>query len=87
VVAGSVIGNGHIKGYLLYQDHHGHKAINDKWGICVVSDGAGSAKRSHEGSEFTCKKVIEYVTKWHNDNNFESTKALPTKEQWAEVVA
>lgn len=86
VVAGSVIGNGHIKGNLPCQDHHGHKAIDDKWGICVVSDGAGSAKRSHEGSEFTCKKVIEYGTKWLNNNNLESIKALPTKEQWAEVA-
>lgn len=86
VVAGSVIGNGHIKGNLPCQDHHGHKAINDKWGICVVSDGAGSAKRSHEGSEFTCEKVIEYGTKWLKDKNLESIKTLPTKEQWAEVA-
>lgn len=86
VVAGSVIGNGHIKGNIPCQDNHGHKAIDDKWGICVVSDGAGSAKRSHEGSEFTCKKVIEYCSKWLNDKKLQEIKSLPSEEQWADVA-
>ena len=30
--------------------------------------------------------MIEYGSKWLNDNNLESIKALPTKEQWAEVA-
>jgi len=77
-------GNDHIKKNppIPCQDNHCVLEIDDKWGIAVVCDGAGSHKYSHIGSEF----VSEYIAKILYDSIIKSqmyaNKILLDKSVW-----
>ncbi len=77
-------GNDHIKKNppIPCQDNHCVLEIDDKWGIAVVCDGAGSHKYSHIGSKF----VSEYIAKILYDSIIKSqmyaNKILLDKSVW-----
>lgn len=62
----SVQGTSHKKRDIVCQDSNSCLVIespnNSKALISIVSDGAGSAKRSEVGSKLVCEKFTEYLT-------------------------
>lgn len=54
-------GEGHIRNFIPCQDFHSHKKINENWSIAIVSDGAGSAKYSADGSKAVCLAFTHYI--------------------------
>lgn len=67
IIGISYRGEGHVKNGIPCQDCHRSFDYNG-WSIAIVSDGAGSAKNSHFGSEAVCK-AFEYYFKDLIDNN------------------
>ena len=63
VVGLSYRGDSHIKTNSSCQDYHYFEKINDEWSIAIVSDGAGSAKHSDEGSRAVCAAFTYYIKK------------------------
>ena len=63
VVGLSYRGDSHIKTNSSCQDYHYFEKINDEWSIAIVSDGAGSAKHSDEGSKAVCAAFTYYIKK------------------------
>ncbi|MCH2046698.1 MAG: protein phosphatase 2C domain-containing protein [Saprospiraceae bacterium] len=81
VAYASAIGNAHIQLEIPCQDSCAHQKINEDWGIAVVSDGAGSAKHSHIGSDFVARNTLHCLEEVMKRNNW-TPNALPTAEQW-----
>lgn len=63
VVGISYRGDSHIKTNNSCQDYHYFEKINEEWSIAIVSDGAGSAKHSDEGSRAVCAAFTYYIKK------------------------
>lgn len=61
-------GNSHIKSDVPCQDCHVFSKINDKWSIAIVSDGAGSAKNSDQGSRAVCAAFKYYIENLIKEN-------------------
>lgn len=61
VIGISYRGNSHIKSDTPCQDCHAFSKINDDWSIAIVSDGAGSAKNSDQGSRAVCAAFKYYI--------------------------
>lgn len=61
VVGLSYRGDSHIRTNSPCQDYHYFEKINDEWSIAIVSDGAGSAKHSDEGSRAVCAAFTYYI--------------------------
>lgn len=84
----SMQGTGHIGDNIPCQDCHQVEILNAERniGIAVVSDGAGSAKNSAEGSKLVCESSIKYLKmaiekfKWHDLMN------LPDEKLWNKVI-
>jgi serine/threonine protein phosphatase PrpC len=84
----SVQGKSHIGYNTPCQDFHKIEILDEKHniGIAVVSDGAGSAKNSADGSLIVCEKSIEHLKfaiekfKWLDRRN------LPDEELWDKIV-
>ena len=84
----SMQGTGHIGDNIPCQDCHQVEILNAERniGIAVVSDGAGSAKNSAEGSKLVCESSIKYLKmaiekfKWHDLKN------LPDEKLWNKVI-
>lgn len=68
VIGISYRGNGHIKSDTPCQDCHIYSKINDKWSIAIVSDGAGSAQNSDQGSRAVCAAFKYYIEKLIQEN-------------------
>ncbi len=78
----SVIGKGHLKNQLPCQDYCDICLFNQDWGIAVVADGAGSAKRSHIGAKKTVDVAIETFGKILENQNWMQTSTFPTITTW-----
>ncbi len=61
VIGISYRGNSHIKSDSPCQDFHSFAKIDNNWNIAIVSDGAGSAKHSDEGSRAVCAAFKYYI--------------------------
>src|SRR5262245_24149532 len=76
----SCIGSSHLKSGSVCQDFNKVEILQDKNGrvaiVCVVSDGAGSAERSNEGSEIACTAIASSASSWWQS----SPTALPTDD-------
>lgn len=68
VIGISYRGNSHIKSDTPCQDCHIFSKINDKWSIAIVSDGAGSAKNSDQGSRAVCAAFKYYMERLIQEN-------------------
>lgn len=83
IVADSVIGVGHTKNNMPCQDSNAYQDLGHGWGICVISDGAGSAKRSQDGSALVCQHAIALFSKWITEQQFMERQSLPTQGEWS----
>lgn len=87
IVGASVIGKSHIEMNKPCQDSHIHLMLNDKWGIAITSDGAGSAKHSDIGSKAVVKMASTIVfKKILEDNKWHVTNKLPSQSEWEEIA-
>lgn len=67
------------------QDNHAVLSLEQGWGIAISCDGAGSAKLSHEGSNFVSKEAAELFHSIISKNNWIRSGQLPNNEGWEKV--
>ena len=79
VVGCSVIGNSHISMGLPCQDNNKYAYIRNGWGICITSDGAGSAKHSDIGSRIVVERGIHYFQSVIEQKQWPENHIFPTK--------
>jgi hypothetical protein len=79
------IGKSHISTNDPCQDNKYHLKLSDNWGIAITSDGAGSAKLSHEGSKFITEKTPIYLKKILETEDWFNKNQLPKDERWEEI--
>lgn len=85
IVGDSKIGKSHIKNGLPCQDSNFFNIFENSWGIAIVCDGAGSAKRSHEGSKFIAKDILPgYLEELVKREKWIEKSELPTQQEWQE---
>lgn len=82
----SVIGNGHILMDIPCQDSCHHETIDASWGIAVVADGAGSAKRSDVGSDFVARNLAHCLKEVLQRNEWTNLATLPSEEVWRQAA-
>ena len=80
VIGLSYRGDSHIRTNSSCQDYHSYEKINDEWSIAIVSDGAGSAKHSDEGSRAVCAAFTYYIRNMiETDETLKSGNLLDAK--------
>jgi serine/threonine protein phosphatase PrpC len=62
IVISSKRGRSHANVGSARDDHFAYKNCDNGWSIIAVSDGAGSAKYSREGSKIACHFIIDYFS-------------------------
>lgn len=82
VIGISYRGNSHIKSDTPCQDCHVFAKINDKWSIAIVSDGAGSAKNSDQGSRAVCAAFKYYMEKLIQENAVLQNGYILDEKSW-----
>lgn len=82
VIGISYRGNSHIKSDTPCQDCHIFSKINDKWSIAIVSDGAGSAKNSDQGSRAVCAAFKYYIEKLVQENTVLQKGLILDEKSW-----
>lgn len=82
VAYASVIGNGHIQQDLPCQDSCTHQFINERWGIAVVCDGAGSAAHSEKGSDFVARNTVYCLAEAVEGCQWLTASELPDEQTW-----
>ncbi len=82
----SQIGASHTAAGLPCQDYSMHKALSSDWGICVVSDGAGSASHSHIGSKMACRIAIRETTEFIRLGKYIEHDKLPESYLWEQAA-
>lgn len=70
VVISSKRGRSHANIGSARDDHFRYENLNNGWSIIAVSDGAGSAKYSREGSRIACEFIIGYFSERCNGEEF-----------------
>ena len=86
VLHASQIGASHISAKLPCQDYSMHEALDSGWGICVVSDGAGSASHSHVGSESVCFNALRETKEFLHYGKFIEQARLPEDNIWQQAA-
>lgn len=84
----SIQGKGHISDNTPCQDCHQVEILDAEknTGIAVVSDGAGSAKNSAEGSKIVCESSIKYMKMAIEKLQWNDSKKLPNEALWNKVI-
>lgn len=84
----SIQGKGHINDNIPCQDCHQVEILDTEKniGIAVVSDGAGSALNSAEGSKIVCESSIKYLKMAINKFQWLESKNLPNEMVWDKVI-
>ncbi|MFZ4797322.1 MAG: PP2C family serine/threonine-protein phosphatase [Bacteroidia bacterium] len=83
IVSASSIGRSHLKSDIPCQDNHYVESINEKWGITICCDGAGSAINSHLGSKYVATEIgIKFFKELIIKNGWQEKNTLPTQEEW-----
>jgi hypothetical protein len=62
LIASSKRGRSHANKGSFRDDDYAYATLNNGWGIIAISDGAGSATYSRQGSLLACQAVIDYFT-------------------------
>lgn len=86
IVGASVIGASHISTNQPCQDNNGYEDLGNGWGIAVVSDGAGSAEKSHIGSKITTDRALAHFGSMITEKKWIENNYLPTDEEWNEIA-
>lgn len=86
VVGTSTIGNSHISMGLPCQDNCKYTYIKERWGIAIVSDGAGSAKHSEIGSRIVVERGMHYFQSVIRQKKWIENNVLPTDAEWASIA-
>ena len=89
VLAHSATGKMHLKKVppIPCQDSHFTEDLYNGWYISIVSDGAGSAKYSHLGSDFIARKAIPGEIKvLLNESDWYKSDNLPSEKEWRSLV-
>ena len=84
----SIQGKGHINDNSPCQDYHQVEILDAEknTGIAVVSDGAGSAQNSAEGSKTVCESSIKYLKMAIEKLQWDNLKKLPDETIWNKVI-
>ena len=82
IIGTSVQGNGHKQTGIPCQDSNLAELLNDRWGIAIVSDGAGSAKNSHIGSKYLVLEAKNMFHKLLQEKGWIEKPELPKEEEW-----
>jgi hypothetical protein len=82
IIGTSVQGNGHKHAGIPCQDSNLAELLNDRWGIAIVSDGAGSARNSHLGSKFLVHEAKKMFHKLLLEKGWIEKPELPKEEEW-----
>ncbi|NRT16985.1 serine/threonine protein phosphatase PrpC [Flavobacterium sp. 28A] len=70
IVIASKRGRSHANVGSFRDDHFTYKNINDSgWSVVAVSDGAGSASLSREGSKISCELIVSYFEEHFTPEN------------------
>jgi hypothetical protein len=85
IVEAKSIGKSHISSNDPCQDNKSYLKLTDNWGIAMTSDGAGSAKLSHEGSKFISEETPFYLNKILETEDWFIKNQLPTDERWETI--
>ena len=85
IVEAKSIGKSHISSNDPCQDNKSYLKLSDNWGVAITSDGAGSAKLSHEGSKFITEKTPIYLKKILETEDWFIKNQLPTDERWETI--
>lgn len=81
VIGISYKGDGHIKSKMPCQDCHGFAQVNKVWNVAVVSDGAGSAANSQNGSSAVCSAFLYYMKELLTSEAY-SDGTIPDSVTW-----
>ena len=84
----SIQGKGHISDNSPCQDYHQVEILDaekNSW-IVVVSDGAGSAQNSAEGSKTVCGSSIKYLKIAIEKLQWDNPKNLPDETLWNKII-
>jgi len=83
----SEVGRSHLvtKPPIPCQDNHAVKKLESGWGIAISCDGAGSAKLSHEGSEYISKEGIKLFEAIIAKNDWIKKSVFPSDDEWEEL--
>lgn len=82
VLYGSQIGRSHIMNEMPCQDCCATEDLGSGWGICVVSDGAGSAANSKDASRYICRSIPVIFKGFLTQGQFIEQGCLPSDEVW-----
>lgn len=85
IIEAKSIGKSHNSTSDPCQDNKYHLKLSDNWGVAITSDGAGSAKLSHEGSKFITEKTPIYLKKILETEDWFNKNQLPTDERWEAI--
>ena len=86
VIGASVRGKGHIQTELPCQDNNKYTYLTKGWGIAVVSDGAGSASKSHIGSKIVVERATTHFVDVIKEMKWIEHNVLPSNEDWAQIA-
>lgn len=82
IVGESATGKAHVSNNTPCQDSFAHEPVEKDWGVAVICDGAGSAKNSDIGSEFTAKHVAKLFKELIIKEGWNATNQLPDDSEW-----
>jgi hypothetical protein len=82
VAGASVTGHGHRSQNLPCQDAHLIRTYDNGWGVAVVSDGAGSAGKSHLASAFLVREAAHRAGKLVEQKGWAEKSTLPGDDEW-----
>jgi len=86
ITGASVIGQSHTTNNKPCQDNYLIDILNDKWGIAIVCDGAGSAANSDLGSKYVSQQMANYLKKTIFFNKWMEKDYLPSQKEWDEIA-
>lgn len=78
----SVRGSSHIVTNDPCQDYSDFKDLGKGWAIAVTADGAGSCKKSHQGSRANCIKAIQFYSEILTNYGWVENNYEPSELDW-----
>lgn len=83
ITGATVTGNSHHATGEHCQDAHHTEVWDNGWGVAAVSDGAGTASKSHLASALLVKKATEFAQRLVEKMGWAERNELPSRQEWA----